>query len=275
MGRVRLALPRWFALASSAWLVACAEGDVPRFEAGRDLASARTTATSSPASRDALRATSGTASPPEPSGGQSGGEGNGATPAQLGTDDLIPRTCACMSVAAAGTVLSLAGDCIELEVTDVYAPRDDFAVGDVLGGVYDLACPGSPAVSAGDRVLFQYSPGSAECPAYRRCVDAACSTGDAACRAACSASTLADCAAWPLETGWISVLVARGETVRFHFVGQDREASIGELTRPQCFPEHYALLSEPGGRAAWLEDQRTATDPSYDAAQACVPPAEP
>jgi hypothetical protein len=178
-----------------------------------------------------------------------------------------------MNAASAGIVLSVSSGCARVKVTGVFNPYDTFEVGDIIGGTIDLSCrPLRPVFNAGDEVLFQYYPGRTdECPAYRQCVDASCVGIDDACRKACTDSTLGVCtdpAAWSLQTGRFSALVRHGENVAFHFAGQDREASISELTSQQCWADHFEILKEPGAAAAWQQDlQRAEPDPSYDPVQ--------
>lgn len=214
---------------------------------------------------------------PDVSGGQSGGEGNGANEGILVVGS--PQPCACMGAGAAGTVLSMSEACVRVQVTEVYNPYGTYEVGDVLGGILDLACRRSEPVRAGDQVLFQYDPGRTdECPAYRQCVNASCRAIDDACRMACLDSTLGVCTdpkAWSLQTGRFSALLLRGEKVAFHFAGEDREATISELTTPQCWTEHFELLKEPGAAAAWqLDQQRDTPDPSHEGVE-CFDPEVP
>ena len=223
-------------------------------------------------------------------GGQSGGEGDGEFPA--GTP------CACLSPLLLGRVVSADG-CVRVEVTGGPAGASEFAVGDVLGGILQLACGGAP-LAAGSEVAFQYLPGEHdECPAYRACAAANCvaptSDVDAdgpserdtsfECNRACYDETRAECeqpAAWQRQTGRFTALLLQGGLARFDYAGETRSASLESLQSPECFDEHaaqfelYEATSNADAEATTVSDTRgreTPTAPStYVEPGTCVEP---
>jgi hypothetical protein len=263
----------WFATTFGAVLFGCS-GEAPREAAETDGAAASRlaagtdgVATLSSAAPGDVRAAD--FIPPDMEGGQSGGEGGGF----VGIEEGPPQPCACMNAASRGKVRSLADGCAQVEVTETFAPNRPFEVGDVLGGTLDVACRGSQPIAVGDDVLFAYYPGGTdECPAVRQCYEANCvwQGVEDACRQACRDSTAETCAsvgplAWSLQTGRFLALKAQGDNVSFYFAGEEREASVGELTVPACWYEHFALLNAYGkARDPRLENLE---DASYDPIQ--------
>lgn len=207
--------------------------------------------------------------PPDTEGGQSGGEGGGYVPDIL---DDTPQPCACMNAASVGKVLSLGDGCAQVEVIETFDRYRKFEVGDVIGGIIDVACRGSEPIAVGDDVLFQYYPGPGdECPAVRQCYEANCPWRGVEddCRQACRDANAETCAsvgplAWSLQTGSFSALKAQGDSVSFYFAGEEREASVTELTVPMCQTEHFALLDAYGRARDPRLDTIVAADASYD-----------
>jgi hypothetical protein len=259
-----------FAAAFGAMLSGCS-GDAPHEvvatddEASRLAASADGVVSLSPAAPGDGAATDFTS--PEMLGGQSGGEGGGYVP---DIEEGPPQPCACMNAASVGKVLSLGDGCAQVQVIETFDRYRKFEVGDVIGGILDVACRGSDPIAVGDDVLFQYYPGpSDECPAVRQCYEADCVWRgvEDACRQACRDSSAETCAsvgplAWSLQTGRFSALKAQAGSVSFYFAGEEREASVAELTVPMCQTEHFALLDAYGRvRDPRLENIE---DASYD-----------
>jgi hypothetical protein len=175
------------------------------------------------------------------SGGQSGGEGQGSSGA-------APMPCACLSSAVLGEVLESAGVCARVRVLDTFAIYPNIAVGEVLVGVLDLACPSSDPITTGDQILFEYfPPGDAdECPERTACWQA-CIPATPECGRACATTTAAVCAddvAIPHQTGRILALSAGRDQVSFHFAGRDRTASIDEVLGFTCYEEHQRILDD-------------------------------
>lgn len=175
------------------------------------------------------------------SGGQSGGEGEGS----FGPP---PVPCACLFSGVLGEVLESTAPCARVRVLDTFDIYPNIAVGEVLGGVLQLACPGSAPITAGDQILFQYfPPGGADfCPERSECWQT-CIPASAECSKACATATAAACAddvALAHQTGYILALSAGGDQVSFHFAGGDRTASIDEVLDFTCHDEHQRVLDD-------------------------------
>src|SRR5262245_39605042 len=152
MRRVRYGSPLLLVLGTGAALSACGAGNLERGGLTQGFAS---TPINDGAAADTATSATFISSGQAPRGGPSGGEGNGANNPVRSVPDIIdgpPQPCACITAASAGTVLSIGEGCARVQVTEVYDPSAMFEAGDVLGGIFELACrPGLP-VAAGAQV---------------------------------------------------------------------------------------------------------------------------
>ncbi|HTV18462.1 MAG TPA: hypothetical protein VMG12_07320 [Polyangiaceae bacterium] len=192
-------------------------------------------------------------------GGQSGTEGEGNLPAP-------ETTCACLFSGVLGEVLDGAGPCTRVRVLDTFDVYPNIAVGEVLVGVLQLACPASAPIATGDRVLFEYfAPGSADqCPERTDCWQT-CNPASAECGKACAAATAEMCAddvEVAHQTGRIVALSLVDDQVHFHFAGSDRVASVDELLGATCNEEHSRVLDA-------YERERAQGQPAVDASDVC------
>ena len=183
-------------------------------------------------------------------GGQSGGESDSELPGPI-------MPCACLNGGTLGEVLTTSASCAEVRVTGSLDVFPAFSTGTVLGGLLNVACPGSAPLQAGDQVVFQYQPGGmSECPALRACTASRCATppGDIdaresqvdtsfECNQGCMDETLEACsdpADWELQTGLFSALSVSADVASFSWAGEVRMATLDELQDPGCQALHQA-----------------------------------